>query len=365
MRKKTKAIIFLLLLVTALTAGCNFLGGGGREVNAGENAGENPPPNNAALVDEEGYTRVKVLAQLGEGTLEDPVGIAVNAAGHIYVSDAAAHRIYRFNSAGELVAELGGRGEGPGEFSQPGALALDAAGNLYVADVGNNRVQVLNAQGNFLRQVGSREEFSPFFSPQDAYDTPLSGLAAGPAGEIYLTLKGAYYDISENELRMYNPQGGLDLKLGSVLEGNIDLIPFTWPEALALDGEGTIYMAHGANGVGKIIVLPMKGREPVAEEILQFGNLGKGKGEFMHTPAGICVDAQGDIYVADTHNDRIQVFAPDGRWLLMFNLKGTEEGELAEPGSLTLDGEGNLYVVDRGHARILKLADPVHHGSVG
>lgn len=361
MRKNTIALVLLIILLMVLTVGCHFFTGDQVDINDGKN----PPDGDENLVDEEGYTRVKVLAQLGDGTLQDPVGIAINSAGDIYIADAAAHRIYRYNPAGELEEEIGSQGEGPGEFAQPGALALDAAGNIYVADIGNNRVQVLDPGGHFLRQVGSREEFSSFFSSQDGYDTPLGGIAATGSGGLYLALKGAYYDITDNQLRGYSPEGHLNLKLGSVLEGTIDLVPFTWPEALAVDKKGTVYMAHGANGVGKIIVIPMEGNDPVAEEILQFGNLGKGKGEFMHTPAGICVDAQGNIYVSDTHNDRIQVFDAQGRWLLMFNLKDAEEGELSEPGSLALDKEGDLYVVDRGHARILKLADPIHHGSVG
>ncbi len=365
MRKNTIGLVLLIILLMVLNAGCSYFRGNEENLNPGGNSQGDKEENSAGLVDEEGYTRVKVLAQIGDGTLQDPAGIAINAAGDIYVSDAAAHRIYRYNSAGELEEEIGSAGEGPGEFEQPGALALDAAGNIYIADIGNNRVQVLDPEGHFLRQVGNREEFSSFFSSQDDYDTPLGGIAATGSGGLYLTLKGAYYDITDNQLRKYSPEGRLDLKLGSVLEGTIDLVPFTWPEALAVDKKGTVYMAHGANGVGKIIVIPMEGNTPVAEEILQFGNLGKGKGEFMHTPAGICVDGQGDIYVSDTHNDRIQVFDAQGRWLLMFNLKDTEEGELSNPGPLTLDKEGNLYVVDRGHARVLKLADPVHHGSVG
>ena len=214
-----------------------------------------------------------------------------------------------------------------------------------------------------MRQVGNREEFSSFFSSQDDYDTPLGGIAATGSGGLYLTLKGAYYDITDNQLRKYSPEGRLDLKLGSVLEGTIDLVPFTWPEALAVDKKGTVYMAHGAKG-GQDHCNTHGGQYPGGGEISSSATWAR-EGRIHAHPRRYLCRWSGDIYVSDTHNDRIQVFDAQGRWLLMFNLKDTEEGELSNPGPLTLDKEGNLYVVDRGHARVLKLADPVHHGSVG
>ena len=175
----------------------------------------------------------------------------MTAQGEILVSDRARHQIYRFSPDGKLVGQIGSLGAEPGQFNQPGALSLDGKGNIYVADIGNNRVQVLDPQGRFLRQVGSREEFSPFFSLEDGFDIPLAGVAADREGNIYLALKGAYYDISENELRKYSPEGKLVMKLSSMLEGYYDLVPFTWPGAVTVDSKGTIYLVHGANGGGE------------------------------------------------------------------------------------------------------------------
>jgi len=357
MKKTTVTMtVSLFLVVLFLAAGCSFPAKGNGEAEA---------QARASLVDAEGYTQVEVLAVLEGDPLQDPAGVAVTAQGEILVSDRARHQIYRFSPDGKLVGQIGSLGAEPGQFNQPGALSLDGKGNIYVADIGNNRVQVLDPQGRVLRQVGSREEFSPFFSLEDGFDIPLAGVAADREGNIYLALKGAYYDISENELRKYSPEGKLVMKLSSMLEGYYDLVPFTWPGAVTVDSKGTIYLVHGANGVGKVIKIPQEQNAPVADETLQFGNLGKGKGELMHTPMGVAVDQEGNIYVADTHNNRIQVFDPRGEWLLMFRLAGTSFGELTEPGNLTFDGEGNLYLVDRGNARVLKIVNPVRHGSVG
>jgi tripartite motif-containing protein 71 len=355
-QKGAAVIVSFFLAVALLAAGCSFPARGEEEPE---------PQASPRLVDEEGYTQVEVLAVLEGEPLHDPAGVAVTAGGEILVSDGARHQIYRYSPEGELIDQLGSQGGEPGRFNQPGALSLDGKGNIYVADVGNNRVQVLDAGGRFLRQVGSRDEFASFFSLQDGFDIPLAGLAADREGNIYLALKGAYYDISENELRKYTPDGELVMQLASMLEGSYDLVPFTWPGALTVDGEGTIYLVHGANGVGKVIKIPLEQNGPIADQTLQFGSLGKGKGELLHTPLGVAVDREGNIYVSDTHNNRVQVYDSRGEWLLMFRLAGTPYGELTEPGNLAVDGEGNLYVVDRGNARVLKIANPVRHGSVG
>jgi len=356
MKKATVVRAALFLAVAILAAGCSF---------GVQGEGEPEAQAKPRLVDPEGYTQVEVLAVLEGDPLQDPAGVAVTARGEILVSDRARHQIYRYSPDGKLLGQIGSQGAGPGQFNQPGALSLDGEGNIYVADIGNNRVQVLDPEGRFLKQVGSREEFSPFFSLEDGFDIPLAGVAADREGNIYLALKGAYYDISENELRKYDPDGKLLMKLSSMLEGSYDLVPFTWPGALTVDGQGTIYLVHGANGVGKVIKIPLAQNTPIADQTLQFGSLGKGKGELMHTPMGVAVDQEGHIYVSDTHNNRVQVFDSRGEWLLMFRLAGTPYGELTEPGNLAVDGEGNLYLVDRGNARVLKIANPVRHGSVG
>ncbi|MGI6575022.1 MAG: NHL repeat-containing protein [bacterium] len=317
------------------------------------------PPQEEQVLDALGYTKVEVLSTLAGEPLLDPAGVAVDSDGNIFVSDAAKHQIYKYSPEGRLLAEIGSQGSGAAEFTEPTALDIDQAGNLYVADQGNNRVQVLTSSGKFLRQVGSREEFAPFFALIDGWDTPLTGVAVDVAGNIYLTLRGAYYDISENALRKYNPSGQLIWEMKSMLEGDVDFLPFTWPAAVTVDQDGTVYMVHGANGAGKVLKIPYDGDTILADDALQFGNLGKEQGELMHTPQGIAVDALGYIYVADTHNNRIQIFTPAGEWAAMIRLQGSAAGALTEPTNLTLDQAGYLYVVDKGNARVLKLSNPI------
>lgn len=340
----------LVLMVLAIASGCSFWPG--RKPGPA-----NPPPQAAAPLDDEGYGQVELLEVLSGGPLNAPAGVAVNAAGDVYVSDAARQVVLKF-TRGDLKAapsEMGGEGSKAGEFVHPRDLAVDGAGNLYVLDDGNSRVQKFGPDGKFVAAFGSREEFAPYFSLQDGYDEPLSALAVDAEGNVYVGLSGANYDISTHALVKFAAGGEKLWEVKSTLEGDVDILPFAWPDALARGQDGTLYAAHGANGVGKILVLPEKEGRPDKAGARAFGLLGKGPGELMHTPAGIALTAGGDILVADTYNNRLQLFGPDGKLRAMYRLKGLPTAEFDEPGALALAPDGSVYVVDGGNKRVLKL----------
>ncbi len=65
----------------------------------------------------------------------------------------------------------------------------------------------------------------------------------------------------------------------------------------------------GQRGVGKVLVLPQQDGQPNKDGARHFGPIGKGQGEIMHTPAGIALTPDGDVLVADTYNNRLQLLA--------------------------------------------------------
>lgn len=350
MRFSGRRTLLLLLTVTVLVAGCSFLVGSKPEPVPG-------PPETTAPLDDEGYGRVELLASLAGEPLSSPAGVAVSPTGDVYVSDAAKQVVFKFpggnlQASPELIGSEGGR---PGQFVHPRDLAVDGAGNLYVLDDGNSRVQKLSSDGKPLAQVGSREEFAPYFSLQDGYDEPLSALAVDSAGNIYVGVSGANYDISPHALVKYAPDGRKVWEVKSTLEGDVDVAPFAWPDALAVDEHGTLYVAHGANGTGKILLLPQKDGRLDKKAVRDFGPIGKGPGEFMHTPAGIALTASGDILVSDTYNNRLQLFNSEGKLKAMYRLKGLPTAEFDRPGPVAVAPDGSVYVVDEGNKRVLKL----------
>ena len=86
-----------------------------------------------------------------------------------------------------------------------------------------------------------------------------------------------------------------------------------------------------------------------------YGNEGSGDGELAN-PTGISVDGEGNLWVADTANDRVQKFSPEGKYLTHFGEAGAANGQLDEPADIAIDPEGNLWVLEAGNFRVQKFS---------
>ncbi|WP_440951430.1 6-bladed beta-propeller [Methanosphaerula subterraneus] len=93
---------------------------------------------------------------------------------------------------------------------------------------------------------------------------------------------------------------------------------------------------------------------PSEGDPIKWGIRGSQDGQFL-SPSGIAVDGIGNIYVADTGNNRIQKFTSTGRYLTQWNSTGSEVGTLSAPHSIAVDQYGNVYVADTGNNRIQKF----------
>ena len=96
-----------------------------------------------------------------------------------------------------------------------------------------------------------------------------------------------------------------------------------------------------------------KGKREVTA-ILTWGSQGKGNGQFQD-PRGIAVDEEGNIYVVDSGNHRIQKFDSNGKFLIQWGSQGTEPGQFQEPWGIAVDAEGTVYVADTWNHRVQKF----------
>jgi sugar lactone lactonase YvrE len=87
----------------------------------------------------------------------------------------------------------------------------------------------------------------------------------------------------------------------------------------------------------------------------EFGEEGSGNGQFKQPNLGIATDAEGNIWVADTENNRVQKFNSKGEYLAQFGKEGTGNGEFKAPKGLAIGPSGNIWVVDSGNNRVQKF----------
>jgi len=115
----------------------------------------------------------------GDGQIQ-PIGVAVDAQGHVYVVDNAGQRIEKFSSDGAFLGQWGGPGSGDGQFNNAWDIAVDLNGTVIVADRGNDRVQLFTDSGTFIAAYGS----SGFLAGE--FESP-NGVAADCRANLLVT----------------------------------------------------------------------------------------------------------------------------------------------------------------------------------
>jgi hypothetical protein len=128
---------------------------------------------------------------------------------------------------------------------------------------------------------------------------------------------------------------------------------FNYPKGIAVDGQGNVYVVDSYNH--RVQVFDGTGRF-----VRQWGSQGNGPGQFQE-PWGIAVDREGNVYVADTWNHRIQKFDGEGRVLGQWGVFGDTAGALGGsevfygPRDVAVDVDGNVVVSDTGNKRVIKF----------
>jgi tripartite motif-containing protein 71 len=185
------------------------------------------------------------LAQWGTdgsapGQFKNPIGIAVDQQGNIYVSEEAGDRVQKLSSLGQPLTEWGTLGSGPGQFNVPYDLALDATGNVYVSEPspfvpGNDRIQKFSPFGVPLAQWGGHGRGPGQFSDP-------TGLAVDSKGNVFVV------DSGNNRIQELSPSGQYVAQWEGPDAG------FHFTSKVALDDQGNMYVSAGS----QVLKLVMK-----------------------------------------------------------------------------------------------------------
>jgi sugar lactone lactonase YvrE len=252
-------------------------------------------------------------------------------------------------------------------FRSPAGVAIDAEGNLILADSDNHCIRKVTPDGTVSTLAGSREGENGFAdgAAADARFYWPEGVAIDAEGNIIVADRNNYC------IRKVTPDGTVSTLAGSregengFADGAAADARFNWPEGVAIDAEGNIIVADSNNhcirkvtpdGTVSTLAGSREGENGFAD--------GAAADARFNWPAGVAIDAEGNIIVADSGNDCIRKVTPDGT---VSTLAGSREGEdgfadgaaadarFRGPEGVAIDAEGNIIVADSGNHCIRKV----------
>jgi sugar lactone lactonase YvrE len=328
-----------------------------------------------------------------------PEGITMTATRDLYIADTYNQRIRRVdavtgvittvagigpmaNSLGVIVGSYSGDG-GPATgaaLNYPQAVVVDASGNLYIGDSFNDRIRMVSAATGVITTVagnGNRGYGGDGSAATSAELNIPAGLAVDPAGNLYIA------DSSNNRIRMVSAATGVITTVAG--NGNrgysgdgsaATSAELAAPYGIALDAAGNLYIADTDNcrirkvsaETGTITtVAGIEGALYVCGVPSYGGDGGVATSAELRFPAGVAVDAAGNLYIGDRGNNRVRkVDAATGLITTVagggnFCCASLDEGTPATIGGfgvdqgVAVDAGGNLYIADTAMDRISEI----------
>jgi hypothetical protein len=313
--------------------------------------------------------------------LNAPNRMAVDSAGNLYIADLTGNVIRKVTASTGLISIVAGNGTagftGDGaaatsaEISSPNGVAVDGAGNIYIADFGNNRVRKVTVATGIINTVAGTT--SNGFSGDGGLATSAklfnpSYVALDSAGNIYIA------DFNNNRIREVTVATGIITTIagnGTRADtgdgGAASSAELNGPVAVVVDASGNFYIAeyNGARirkvTLGTGIIATVAGNGTAAYT----GDGGLATSAELNVPQGVALDVAGNLYIADSGNNRVRrvdnstqiitTVAGNGTAGYTGDSGGATSAEISQDNDVALDSTGNLYIVDRSNSRIRKV----------
>jgi sugar lactone lactonase YvrE len=302
--------------------------------------------------------------------LFEPFGVAVDGAGDLFIADNANQRVRKVGPAGVIttVAGIGTNGfSGDGgratsaALSDPDGLAVDGAGDLFIADHGNSRVRKVNPAGVITTVAGNGTQG---FSGDGGRATRAalygpSGVALDRAGDLFIA------DSRNSRVRKVDPAGVITTVAGGGTGGDGGPATSAAVDAggVALDAAGDLFIGGGSrvrkvDRAGVIRTVAGNGTDGFS------GDSGPATSATLESSGGLAVDGAGDVFIADTYNNRVRKVDQAGIITTVAgNGSDTFSGDggrataatLDDPGGVAVDGAGDLFIADTRNGRVRKV----------
>jgi sugar lactone lactonase YvrE len=313
-------------------------------------------------------------------SLVGPTCVALDAAGNLYIADMGNPRLRKVDTNGIITTVAGGGTGGDGgaatnaALGQPFGVALDAAGNLYISDQEANCIRKVGTDGIITTVAGVGRGYSGDGGP--ATNASLSypqGINIDVSGNLYIA------DLNNKRIRKVDTNGIITTVAGngngaygaySGDGGTATNASLSFPTSVGFDVVGNLYIADtGNNRIRQVdtngIITTVAGSGPIFPNLGSYsGDGGPATDASLSNPSAVASDAVGNLYIADTLNNRIRRVCTNG---LITTVAGDGTGGYSgdgsaatnaafhEPCGVALDVPGNMYVADTLNNRIRKV----------
>jgi len=309
-----------------------------------------------------------------------PSGIAVDKSGNLYITDSG-NNVIRKVSGGIITTFAGNNlpgyaGDGAlassAQLLNPNDVAVDASGNVYIADTGNWIIREVTVNNGNINTVAGEQSLGAGYAGDGGPATSAQlyipyGVAVDSSGNIYIS------EYGDGRIRKVTQSNG---KISTIAGngsygfsgdgGTATSASFADPWGLCVDGGGNIYVADLWNYRIRKITSGGEISTVAGNGIVSYsGDGGPATQAQLNTPEAVAVDSSGNIYIADTQNQRIRAVTPQG---VIHTIAGTgtagssgdngpaANAQLNSPSGLAVDAKGNLYVADTGNDRVRVIA---------
>ncbi|MBL8142094.1 MAG: hypothetical protein JNM38_13345 [Acidobacteria bacterium] len=300
-----------------------------------------------------------------------PYGVAVDGAGNVFVADGRNHTVRKITAGGVVTTlaglpAVGGSADGTAgaaRFNEPRGIAVDGGGTIYVADTNNHTIRKIAAGGvvTTLAGLASTSGSADGTGSAARFNSPRS-LAVDGAGTLWVADNGNHTIRRITAGGVVTTLAGLAGTTGSA-NGTGSSARFNYPEAVAVDSNGTVYVADYFNQM--IRKITAAGVVTTAAGVNQVGSVdGTGSAARFAWPTGIAVDNDGVVYVGDSGNNAIRHVTPSGVVTTLAGFPaalGSADGtgsaaRFNRPNGVAVGGTGALYVADSGNNTIRRIA---------
>lgn len=295
--------------------------------------------------------------------LSAPNGVAVDSSGNVYIADGGNYVVRKV--AGGLIATYTGSAGTPGLIG-PNGIAVDSAGNIYIANGPGNRV-VRISSGGLTTLAGGTGGFGGDGGPAVAASLNFpEGIAVDAQGNVYIadTANHRIREVSNGIISTVAGTTGLGYNGDNIQATQATLL---YPQAVAVDSQGNLYIADTQNQrIRKVsggIITTVAGNGTAGYS----GDKGSAVAAQINGPKGLAVDSTGNLYIADTGNSAIRRVSGS----VISTVAGTGTAGYAGDGGpatsallnlpvgVTVDASGDLYIADTGNNVVREISFPI------